>query len=178
MNKIVLFILTILVFSMCGSMSNEEKEIRACMNTILDLSCYEDVLSRDTIIAFEELRSRYNYLSIVYLENGCRPCYSKYISWIKNMDSLLIENKSSVLFIEQGDSFEGFLSKVNNIDSVQNKYYFIEDYDFRFIVRNSKIPRWIIDRCLLIDKYNKIKLIGEPFASPEMENLYKKVCNK
>lgn len=175
-KQILIMIIGLSVLLSCNRLSNEEKELYATINKTVNLDFYDEVRYIDSLISFKEFRHRFDYISIVYLENGCKPCYSKYINWQNKMNSMILDNKSTVLFIEQGDSYDGFIDKVNKIDSVKNRFYFIEDYNFRFLFKNAEIPRWIINRSLLIDKENKIKLIGEPFASPEMEVLYKKIC--
>jgi hypothetical protein len=175
-NKISIIIIGLFVFLSCSRLTKEQRELRNNINKTVNLNPYDSVRYRDSKISFNEFRSQFDYISVVYLENGCRPCYSKYINWQNKMNSIVLKNKSTVLFIEQGDSYDGFITKVNKIDSVRNKFYFIEDFNFRFLYNNAEIPRWIINRSLLIDKKNKIKLIGEPFASPEIRALYRDIC--
>src|SRR5690554_2519590 len=53
--------------------------------------CYdllETVRQENTFLTLEELKQQYDYLSVVYLQNGCRPCYPKFIEWQQMADSL------------------------------------------------------------------------------------------
>ena len=44
--------------------------------------------------------------------------------------------------------------------------------------KNKDIPRWIIDASVLINSENKIKMVGAPFATPEMTELFHEICAK
>jgi hypothetical protein len=129
-------------------------------------------------MTFEEFKKKFNYISIVYLENGCKPCYLKFIEWQKRMKTMTSDKRSTVLFIIQGNNYTNFMNKVCEIDSIEDQYFTIEDTDYKFLRNNPKIPRWIIDRSLLVDTNNKIKLIGHPFATPEMADLYHNICSE
>jgi hypothetical protein len=45
------------------------------------------------------------------------------------------------------------------------------DSETKFVEKNKNSPRWIIDSSILIDSENKIKMVGTPFATPEMTEL-------
>jgi hypothetical protein len=88
------------------------------------------------------------------------------------MDSLDIKGSHSVLFIIQGDSYSDFMQNVLDLDYVEDKYYTIMDPNSQFLNSNKDIPRWMIDASLLIDRDNKIKMVGAPWVNDDMKNLF------
>ena len=95
---------------------------------------FDTVRFGNKLIPFNEFRQMYNYISVVYLEDGCQPCYPKFIEWQNRIDSL------------------------------------------NYLLNNNDIPRWIIDGSVLIGPDNKIKMIGEPWATHEMTELFYSIC--
>jgi hypothetical protein len=127
-------------------------------------------------MSYTEFRKLYKYISVVYLEDGCSPCYPKYIEWNKEMDSLNVVEIHTVLFIIQGYSYDAFLKRVNEIKEVEDHFYSIMDKDLTYLLSNNDIPRWIVDVSVLIDQDNRIKMIGEPWATNEMTELFYSIC--
>ena len=123
----------------------------------------------------DELKQQYDYLSVVYLQNGCRPCYPKFIEWQQMADSLHYPDNYSVLFVIQGNSYEGFMNEVLNIDYVEDRYYTIMDPEFKFLEANKDIPRWMLDASVLIDSENRIKMVGAPWLNEEMTELFNSI---
>src|SRR5690606_39652329 len=64
------------------------------------------------ILSFNELRQQYDYLSVVYLQNGCQPCYPKYIEWHESLDSMKVGDSYTVLFVIAGQNYSDFMAKV------------------------------------------------------------------
>src|SRR5690554_3372004 len=143
--------------------------------------CYdllETVRQENTFLTLEDLKQQYDYLSVVYLQNGCRPCYPKFIEWQQMADSLNYPDNYFVLFVIQGNSYEGFMNEVLNIDYVEDRYYTIMDPEYKFLEANKDIPRWIIDASVLIDAENKIKMVGAPWLNEDMTQLFYEIVNK
>jgi hypothetical protein len=126
---------------------------------------------------FTDFRRKYKYLSVVYLLNGCQPCYQEFIDWHKKIESLITSKDYTVLFIIRGDSYKDLMSKVNEIDKVDKKYYILLDPDYKFIGKNLDIPKWMIDGSLLIDSENRIKMVGKPWINESMTDLFNKICD-
>jgi hypothetical protein len=111
------------------------------------------------------------------LEDGCRPCYSKFIEWQKKGVSFSSSENYSVLFIIQGFTYKQFMSRVNDIDnSIKDQYYAIMDVNYKYLHSNKSIPKWIIDSSILVDQENKIKMIGMPWKTNDMSNLFRHIC--
>ncbi|NMC34474.1 MAG: hypothetical protein GYA36_18790 [Veillonellaceae bacterium] len=123
-----------------------------------------------------DFRKIYRYISIVYLEDGCNPCYSKFIEWQKMMTAINKRNDYAVLFIINGFTYNQFINKVTEVENIEDHYYTIIDKDLKYLLNNNEIPRWIIDESLLIDNENKIRMIGQPWSTREMTNLFYNIC--
>lgn len=165
------------MFTCCSRPSQPEKDLRENINKPLHLEMFEPVRQGNTLLTFSELRQQYEFLSVVYLQNGCLPCYPKFIEWQHKMDSIGCPDNYSVLFVIQGNSYEDFMTEVLNIDFVDDHYYTIMDPEFEFISQNGSIPRWIIDSSMLIDSENKIKMVGAPWLNEDMKKLFYKIIS-
>lgn len=160
----------------CTQLTPNEKDIKETLNKPLNLEMFNTVLKGDKQIAYKKFRQQYRYVSIVYLKDGCHYCYPIFIEWHKKIDSLKIPKDYTVLFVIKGKSYPEFMNKVLEIDSVDNHYYVIMDSTSQFLRNNNKIPFKVLYRSVMIDKENKIKLIGAPYSSTQMTKLFYKVC--
>jgi len=160
----------------CTRLSTKEKELQNNLNKALKLDMFETVQQGNIIMSFNEFRKKYKYISVVYLEDGCRSCYSKFIEWQDKMDSITNRNDYTVLFVIQGFSYDQFMVRVTDIQQIKDHYYTIMDKDYKYLHNNKNIPKWIIDSSVLIDPENKIKMVGAPWLTKEMKKLFYKVC--
>lgn len=180
MKKLLFAMIAVLYYLLlaCSQLSPIEKQLRNNINKTVKLDMYKNVRQGNLLIPFKDFREKFKYISVVYLENGCKPCYSKFIEWQKRMEPVISDDTNTILFIIHGSSYSDFMNKVHEIDLIKDQYYIIEDSDYKFLTNNAEIPKWIIDRSLLIDKNNRIKLIGYPFSTPQMMVLYHKICTQ
>jgi hypothetical protein len=138
---------------------------------------FETVQQGNTFISVDEFRKRYEYISVVYLEDGCRPCYPRFIEWHNKLDSIAPPNNYTVLFVIKGNSYDRFMAEIWNIDqNVEEHFYIIITRNFKFLDNNESIPKWIMDNSVLIDPENKIKMVGAPWLTEEMTELFFKIC--
>lgn len=180
MRLINLLIITSL-FS-CNSLTTEQNLIKKSLGKTIEIGIFERVWHGESEIPLNEFRSKHPFISIVYLEDGCSPCYPRFIDWQKRIDSLDTGVDYEVLYIILGSSYERFL---DNLFEYEPSYelpniqpYIIMDPDYRFLDKNIEIDRDILNRSILIGPDNKIKLIGAPFASPQMTDLFYKIINR
>ncbi len=61
-------------------------------------------------------------------------------------------------------------------EQANDRFHIVMDPDYRYLDNNPDIDRWVIDKSLLIDAADKIKLIGPPFASERMAELFYTIC--
>jgi hypothetical protein len=163
----------------CSRISPEEKEIRNVLNSTLNLDMFDTIQQGKSFIPFNEFRKQYEYISVVYLEDGCSPCYPKFVEWHNKMDSISPPNNYTVLFIIQGGIYNRFMAKVWDIDpTVEAHYHYITTRRFNFIEENINISKRMPDKTLLINRENKIKMIGVPWLTKEMTELFFKICEE
>lgn len=172
----ILFVLAISCHS-CFRPSQSEKDLRLCINKTMQLRMFETVQQSNLLLPYEEFRQLYSNLSIVYLQDGCSPCYPEYIKWQKKLESIDVPDNYSVLFIINGVRYEDFMTEVLNIDYVEDRYYTIMDPEGKYLEANKDIPRWIIDASVLIDSENKIRMVGAPWANTDMTELFYKTVS-
>lgn len=175
-KSLSLITITLLTIS-CSQPTQTEKDLRDTINKKLHLEMFEMVRQGNVFLSLNELRQQYKFLSVIYLKNGCNPCYPKFIEWQNKMDSIGCPDNYSVLFVIGGESYEDFMTEVLNIDYVDDHYYTIMDPEFEFLSQNDSIPKWIINSSVLIDSENKIKMVGAPWINDDMMELFNKTVN-
>lgn len=178
--RILYKILLASLFVSCSNLSQSEKELKKIIGKTLEINMFDIVQHKDTNYSVKFIRESHEFLSVVYLQDGCTPCYPKFIEWHQKMDSLNITANHAVLFVIQGSNYSEFMRKVFIVDSnIVSKHYTIMDPFFEFSINNENIPRWIIDASVLIDAENKIQMVGAPWLNEDMKKLfYKTVKNE
>jgi hypothetical protein len=182
MKSQILLYLIIFLFSCNQSVHSPiENIIKETLNKKVNLNVFDSIYYNDSIVNLEELRKRADYISIVYLRDGCAPCYPKYIAWHHKMDSIGSNEKHTVLFIIEGNThstYENFKNAVSKHGHFDNEYYTAIDNNFIFLDGNPGIPFDLIEKSLLIDDENKVKLIGAPYINTEMKNLFHRIISE
>lgn len=167
----------VFIFIGCRQLSPAEQEISDNLNKTVNLEIFQHspVYHKDIIVSLDELLSKHSFISIVYLKDGCAPCYPKFINWHTAMDSIYSSSDYTVLFIIEGNiysSYENLIQNVLKTEEIETKFYTIIDTNFNFLDANKDIPVSIIERSMLVDEDNKIRLIGQPFSSSGMRSLF------
>lgn len=109
---------TLLIFSVilalisCNRLSQTEKELRKTIDKHLCYDLLETVRQGNTFLTLADLKQQYDYLSVVYLQNGCQPCYPKFIEWHESLDSMKVGDSYTVLFVIAGQNYSDFMAKV------------------------------------------------------------------
>jgi hypothetical protein len=181
MKNLYLSAILIFLYS-CTQLTPEEKMIKDTLEKRVEIGMFESIWQGEREIPFGEFRNRYPYISLVYLEDGCLPCYPKFIEWQTRMDTLDLHDNFTVLFIILGISYERFMDNLHEsepeYEQADDQFHVVMDPDYRFLDNNPDIDRWVIDKSMLIDAGDKIKLIGPPFASPRMSELFYSICEQ
>jgi hypothetical protein len=176
MIKLLLLCISELVIISCSQLSSEEKLIKDSLERKVDLGMFERVHYSDTTMSFEGFRKRYSYLYLVSLQDGCRPCYQEYVQWQNGMKNLSLADNFTILFIIHGKSYDKFISELMinepEFDLSLESFFIAMDPDQEYIDNNSDIDPRIIERSIMTDDKNKIILIGKPFASKQMTDLF------
>lgn len=164
--------LAILLVS-CSQPSQTEKDLKEVLNSSLNLGKFDTIQHKGSLLTLQELYDSYDYISVVYLQDGCQPCYPKFVEWHQKMEELDQVPGHTVLFIIQTKKYKSFISKVKLLGrEIDEKFYIIIDPDLKFVINNSEIPDWIINSSMLIDSENKIKMVGSPWVNEDMKKLF------
>lgn len=108
-----LCILFLILFQMsCSNLSPAEQELRKTIDKHLCYDLLETVRQGNTFLTLADLKQQYDYLSVVYLQNGCQPCYPKFIEWHESLDSMKVGDSYTVLFVIAGQNYSDFMAKV------------------------------------------------------------------
>ena len=162
----------------CSQPSQTEKDLKKVLNSSLNLGKFDTIQHKGSLLTLQALYDNYDYISVVYLQDGCQPCYPKFVEWHQKMEELDQVPGHTVLFIIQTKKYKSFISKVKLLgNDINEKFFIIIDPDLNFVINNSEIPDWIIDASVLIDSENKIKMVGEPWVNEDMTELFYKTVN-
>ena len=180
--RTLFFLFIMSIYFSCTKLTPEEKMIKETLGKTVEIGMFESVRQGEKEIPFGKFRDRYPYISLVYLEDGCSPCYRRFIEWQTRMDTLDLHEDFTVLFIILSRSYESFMDNISMVvpdyEPVNDRFHIVVNQDYRFLDNNPDIDRWAIDKSLLINASDTIKLIGPPFASPRMADLLYTICGK
>ena len=165
-----------LCFAILAGCSNQQpqtaREMEKVINKYLDVMMFDSVSYGNGTVSFADFRKQYEFISVVFLQEGCAPCYPKFVEWHRKMESVSHPENYTTLFIINAGSYKHFTDGSVGYEQIDERYYHVIDPGNRFLRNNSNIPRWIIDRTLLIDRENKIKLIGAPYSTEDMTKVF------
>jgi len=176
MTKKIIAFSILLILSSCAEVSQQEKEIKKVLGERLKLSMFDTIQYGPNKMLYSDFRKKFKYISVVYLEDGCKPCYPKFLEWYSHQEKIKSLKEYEVLFVIQGYNYDSFISALEEIEPWQNDCYIIMDPYFKF-VENNDIPIWILNASVLLNSDNKIKSVGNPFASEEMEFYFYKIIS-
>lgn len=175
MNRCIILLLNMIIITSCTNRS-VTRELKRNLNKTVNLEMFDTVRQRNDLMLYSDFRKMYKYISIVYLEEGCNPCYPKFVEWQNKMDTINKRNDYSILFIINGFRYNDFMAKVHEIEPIEDHYYSIMDKDLKYLLNNNNIPRWMVDNSVLIDKENRIRMVGKPWLTKEMTTLFYSIC--
>jgi len=150
-----LIIILIVILEACSSQSPAERRIDEILGKKIDLSMFERVRYMGDTIPFKDILNEFDYISIVYLENECSPCYSKYIEWYKEMQDVEVLKPYTIFFVVKSRDYQSFSNNVEAIEHVDEMYPIALDPNYVFIDANKEIPRWIIDHSCICNLHTK-----------------------
>jgi hypothetical protein len=139
-----------------------------------DAQC--NILGKDTVCGFCSGLFQKEYKILLYVDStGCSDCRLKLLQWkqlIEESDSLF-QDKLSFLFFFQPKNKKGieFLFQRDNFD-----YPVLIDMN-NTINRLNQFPQPVEYQCFLLDKDNKIVMIGNPALNPKIWELYKQTVS-
>lgn len=161
-----------LFLASCNRQSQTEKQMGNVINKQLNIELYDSITYEQKRISFDDFRKQFRFVSVVFLQEGCAPCYPKFLEWYNKMDSIITPDNYTTLYIINARDYNHFIDGALGYEQIDDRFYHVIDPENRFLRNNSEIPRWIIDRTLMIDQENKIKLIGAPYATGDMTKVF------
>lgn len=172
--KIYVLIFIILIFFFC-SCNNRNKEIENELSQILG----KDVELIDTLSYFSINRGLYNdsiphQMKIVsYIDGSCGSCLYALASWKELLKSKDFENVFFRLYVKTYNLNQ--LSLI--LEEIDFNYPVVVDFQNQFYEKNN-IQNQINYETLLVNKDNKILLVGNPLLNDEIKNLYLEAISK
>jgi len=167
----VILTLILLVLG-CKHFSDSKYELQKVLDKTLDITMIDTVSQGEAALSWTDFRGKYRNISVVYLQDGCAPCYPKFIEWHRRMEKIEIADDYTVLFVINARNYTSFTRNINLHEAIEEKYYYFIDPRNEFFRYNSAISRPILDRSLLIDSSNHIKMVIEPFANADMTKVF------
>lgn len=175
----IFYVSVLMAFTFCTRLSEREKEIKTALHSTIRIDNISNlVYTENDSLTFDLIRQQYKYISLVYLQDGCGPCYPNFILWHTEMQKLDCPENHILLFIIKGNSYYNFMANIYDIQPVEGRYLIVMDKHGTYLENNQHIPLWIIERSVLIDVDNRIRLVGEPFATPDMTILFYSIINE
>jgi len=170
--RLISAILFLYISAGCDHTSKSSRELLKILDMTLNVEMIDTVSQGEAALSWTDFRGKYRNISIVYLQDGCAPCYPKFIEWHKRMEKIAIADDYTVLFVINARDYTSFTRNINLHEAIEEKYYFFIDPRNEFFRYNSSISRPILDRSLLIDSSNRIKMVIEPFANADMTKVF------
>lgn len=156
----------------CDSGPNSRKKLLKVLDLTLNVEMIDTVIQGEAAISWTDFRSMYRNISVVYLQDECAPCYPKFIEWHKRMEQIATANDYTILFVINARDYASFTRNIDLQEMIEEKYYYFIDPRNGFFRYNSAISHPVLDRSLLIDKDNRIIMVGEPFANADMTKVF------
>lgn len=165
-------ILTLTLLSACSNNASKEPKMKKTINKKIHLEMIDSLEFGEKKISYQDFRHKFRFFSIVYLQDGCGPCYPKYIEWHVKMENIEVRNNYTVLFIINANNYKVFREDAQIFGSTIEKYYHFMDPTNSFVKSNTHIPIVMLDRSILIDGETRIKLIGAPYVTEDMTKVF------
>jgi hypothetical protein len=137
-----------------------------------DISC--NILGKDTVSGLCSGLFQKEYKILLYVDSsGCSSCRLKLFQWkqlIEEADSLFKRNLSFLLFFQPKSKKElDYLFRADRFD-----YPVFIDMN-KSINHLNHFPNKLEYQCFLLDKNNKVLMIGNPSLNPKIWELYKQI---
>ena len=103
----------LIALTFCSRLSPAEKELQNALQSTIILDNISNVVyTGNDSTTFDLIRQKYKYISLVYLQDGCGPCYPKFIRWHTEMQKLDCPENHILLFVIKGNSYYDFMANI------------------------------------------------------------------
>ena len=168
-----------IVFSVCSCKARKQRnEIAKIVNEWIgkevhfpeDVPCY--VLGKDTLTALCNEHFQKEFKILMYVDSaGCSDCRLKLYEWkhlMEEADSLFHGKVGFLLYFQP--------KNVREMASMfaRDRFDYPVFMDLKSSInRLNRFPQAMEYQCFLLDKYNKVVMIGNPTLNPRIWELYK-----
>jgi hypothetical protein len=149
--RTILWLCIIMLTGCTYKHSQTAKEMSRTIDKPIAIKLFDSISYSTESISFADFRKQFEFISVVFLQEGCAPCYPKFVEWHNKMDSVPVPDNYTTLFIINARDYKQFIKGALGYELINDRFYHVIDPGNRFLRNNSEIPRWIIDRTLLID---------------------------
>lgn len=171
--RMITVVLIIFLFTTgCDHTSKSSRELLKVLDKTLNVEMIDSVKQGKAALSWTDFRGKYRNISVVYLQDGCAPCYPKFIEWHKRMEQIATANDYTVLFIINARDYDSFSRNIRLHEEIDERYFYFIDPRNEFFRYNSNISRPVLDRSLLIDSSNRIKMVIEPFTNADITKVF------
>jgi hypothetical protein len=177
--KIGLWFAALILFMVATGCRQEPSVVKLFKDHLgkkVDISGYDVVYGNGRVYTYAEFRAIYPFVTVNYIDEDCGLCKVKVREWCDNVRKVPVHDNLAHLFIFRGKDYETFIRYSQG--ETEFPYFIMPSEKFTYVDNNRKIDRQIIDAGFLLDKDDKIQIIGDPFLSQKMINLYKEKITK
>ncbi|MFR3330406.1 MAG: hypothetical protein ACLTSL_09645 [Odoribacter splanchnicus] len=176
-----LLLLTIVVSIISCRDNTPQGMIRKAIGKKVKMQGLDEIQFLDQSMFYQDFRRRYPFVGIIYVDQDCGMCRNTVLEWTKQTALLkTFPDNIAFLFVYRGDKPTMYFKEISDYyyqseEDVKFHFFIAPDPHFMFVDSNMDIPREIIDMSFLIDENDRILLVGSPFATPQMKELYRKI---
>jgi len=103
--------------------------------------------------------------------NKCQ-CINTLTKWHQFMSKEDVNSSIDFYFIVSGMSLQE-LNNINEVsEAIENLPIIVDNK--QWVEKNNQLPESIVLNTMLLDEYNNIEIIGDPFINKDLELLYRK----
>ena len=172
----VLIFLFWVVGAGCNQQPSAVQLFKDHMNRKIDLSGYDFVYGNGRSYSYAEFRINYPFVTVNYIDEDCIACKVKLREWCDNAHKVPTNENLAHLFVFRGRNHQTFIKYSQG--EIEFPFYIMPREEFTFVNNNKKINRQIIDAGFLLNKKDRIQIIGDPFISDKLTNLYYSVVKE
>lgn len=172
-SSTVLFTLLIaFAIAGCKQQSPVVKLFKQHIGKTIVLEGYDSIYKGDEVYDYGSFREKHPFVTINHIDENCGVCKVKVRDWCYNQDKIPQNDNLAHIFIFRGKDYKKYLSLTYDGEF---PFYVMPSEEFTYLKNNAKIDQQVIDGGFLLNKNNKIELIGDPFVSKPMFDLFNSI---
>ncbi|MBS3777540.1 MAG: hypothetical protein KGY70_20270 [Bacteroidales bacterium] len=180
-KNIIILLLLVFTFVSCNLKVNNKRDFKELVNKYRNKKLItiipDSVFYNKEYIAFDQtnLSNNSNLKIITYIDGRCHECIKSFKQW-KNLIKIAQKNINFNIL---------FYVKTNNVNEFKKYYYPKSLHNYPIIIvennnilKKNNLTDFDDPKTFLLDKNNKIILIGNPLHGDKLMKLYKQEINK